>query len=100
MNQHIISKTEAESMISRFKDNQTDILNGSFEGQDIFPPSESFNREAIELLINSYEKYSGFRIHLGMNENKRVCLIIFTMDEDGNDLDYLVLEKGQLPPGY
>ena len=97
MNQHIISKSEAQEMIGRYADNKKAILDGNFSGQDILPDSESFDKDAISLLLESYPSYAGLRLHYGMNADYGVRQIITLTDANGDDVYNLILERGLQP---
>jgi hypothetical protein len=96
-NAHIITAAEAATLKTRFTDNKAAILRGDFENADPFLASESFDREALELLIAQDANYTGFRIHYGMNTSNNICLIIVTLNEHGNENDNIIVERGQTP---
>ena len=96
-NPHVISLEEAEALINKFAENKEAILNGDFHGQSIFYDSGSFDKESIELLLASYPRNTGLRIYLGMDEEDKIKYVLKLKDENGNDVNDVILERSLIP---
>ena len=66
--QHVISLQEAIVLTKRFRENRETVLATAYQGQNLLPLSETFNRNAIEMLLNK-PGCTGIRIYYGMDEN-------------------------------
>lgn len=84
-NDHEISLQTAIDMTSLYRTNRESILQNNYQGREILPLSETFNRAAIENLLAN-EACAALRIYYGMDENEKVHAIIVGVDENNKDI--------------
>lgn len=101
---HIISTRLANSYTHKFRtvyDKYTQSTQGKMSEASIgtsasagcslnLPIAESFNRDAIALLLNQKDVTgnvaAGIRMYYGINENNEVCLVLTPYDNNGKDI--------------
>lgn len=76
-------------MTTLYRVNREVILSTTYQGLEILPLSETFNRDSIEALLK-ITGCAGIRIYYGMNENKQVHAILVGVNSSNED---------QLPTG-
>lgn len=94
---HVITLDRALSLTdnyARFKDS---ILSGKYgDAKELLPDYETFNLQSIDSLMCQDETV-GFRIYLGLDENKKVRLVLAGVDANGIDaLQETRRQKGAL----
>lgn len=93
---HTISETEAAAMIDRFLDNKADLLSGELDKPGTLPNSESFAMAAIVELTKVADSVA-VRIYYGMDVEKQVKLILKALDENGEPIKSIIIERGLMP---
>jgi hypothetical protein len=103
-----ISLTVAADMTSTYRSEKENILSSSFQGQNILPVCETFDRGQIDDILAQNGCVS-LRIYYGMDSNSKVHAILVGADSNDADIifpgtdDSLVAEDGarcptQCPP--
>lgn len=82
---HFISLSTAADMTGRFRNHREQILKSEYQGQDLLPFSEAFDRAPFDVLLNKSEA-AGLRIYYGMDENLKIHTIIVATDANGDDI--------------
>lgn len=82
---HFISRSTAAEMTSRFRSERETILKNEYQGQDLLPYCESFDRAAFDALLNKSEA-AGLRVYYGMDEYLKIHVIIVATDANGEDI--------------
>ncbi|MET0394217.1 MAG: hypothetical protein ABW019_13815 [Chitinophagaceae bacterium] len=96
---HIISLRKADSYVRNFQSGKDTLhrmadslrLKGVFE----VPYSETFNRDAIALLLNQ-DGADGIRIYLGRDSAGLVRMVLLPVDAAGKDIRKILLDKSSL----
>lgn len=88
--QHIIKVRDAKTYTKSLRDGIAHLnrrLGDSTTLRDTFsiPYAETFNRDAIQLLLNQ-QGTDGVRIYLGRNQKNEICMILVPVDKDGNNI--------------
>ena len=83
MSHHFISLQTAKDLISRYRDNYTDIAKSEYE--DCLKYSETFDAAAIRAVLNQPGCVS-FRAYYGMKETNEICLVFFGVDANDNNI--------------
>lgn len=91
---HFIPLNRGIEMTSLFRSQRDTILAAPFQGQDILPLSETFNRFDIDTLL-AKEECQALRVYLGMDESLRIRLILVAVN--GNAEDILPLQSQRAP---
>jgi hypothetical protein len=97
-----ITLKEAQAMISKYTQERENILDAPFKGMNILPVSETFDKTAIETVLNQ-PGCTKVRVYFGMDENLLVKAIIVGVNEQDEDIlvadDEKVVENGfRCPP--
>ncbi len=111
---HFISLQTAIDMTDLYRSEKENILDAAYRHQGILALSETFNRAAIDALLNE-QGCAGIRIYYGMDEGLKVHAILVAVDENNADIlptqvamlqggDKVIVEEGQrcpdiCPPG-
>lgn len=82
---HFISLTTAIEMTSRFRNYRESILKPEYQGQNVLPFSETFDRAAFDALLGE-DGAKGLRIYFGMDDNLKIHTIIVGVNEDDEDI--------------
>lgn len=82
---HFITLAKAIELTTRFRSKKELILKTEYQSQGILFSSETFNRAAIESLLNQPGCVS-VRHYLGMDEDLKVRLVMVGVDSEGNDI--------------
>lgn len=82
---HLISLEKAKSMTSIYRANRETILSKQYQGMDILPLSETFNRRAFEQLLAT-TGCAGIRIYYGMDLNLKIHAVAVAVNESNEDL--------------
>ena len=103
---HFISLQEGIDMTRLYRTHRENILKTEFEGQNILPLSESFDRSEFDTVLGR-TGCSGLRIYYGMDEDKKIHIIIVGTYSNGDDMlpednnfedeDYII-ERGNRCP--
>jgi hypothetical protein len=80
-----ISLQKAVDMTGLYRGEKQNILKTTYQGQNILPLSEAFDRDVFDSVL-AQRGCAGLRIYLGMKEDLNICAIIVGTDEDGNDM--------------
>lgn len=94
---HVITLEQALKLTDNYARNKDSILSGAFgNNKDILPDYETFNLQAIDSLV-CQEATVGFRMYLGLDDNKKIRLVLAGVDANGIDaLQESRQEKGAL----
>ncbi len=82
---HFISLATAAEMTRTFRANRESILQPAYQGLNLLPICETFDREAIDQLLVQ-DGCSGVRIYYGMDENMLLHAVVVGVDADGEDM--------------
>ena len=82
---HFISLPDAAEMTALFRQNRQQVLQVQHQGMDLLPICETFDRGAIESLLNQ-EGCQQIRIYYGMRPDLTVHAIIVAADSEGRDI--------------
>lgn len=94
-----ISPAEARTMILRYKDSLSTIVQGGFPLSNL-TLSEHFNAGEVSQLLKQ-PNCAGFRVYLGMDDSMAIKLVMVGTDADGADLlpqGALIVDKGSRCP--
>jgi hypothetical protein len=94
---HVITLQRALELTENYARNKDSILSGAFgTSKDLLPDYETFNLKSIDSLVCQDETI-GFRMYLGLDENKKIRLVLAGVDANGEDvLQQSRREKGSL----
>lgn len=82
---HVITLEQALQLTDNYARNKDSILSGAYgNNKDILPDYETFNLKAIDSLV-CQEATVGFRMYLGLDENKKIRLVLAGVDANGID---------------
>lgn len=110
---NFISLAQAIAMTTTYRKNKESILDPKYEGQDILPICETFDRIAFDALLAEADcKY--IRVYLGMDEDLKVRVIAVGANSknedilppagqtklDGGDGGGVIVEDGNRCPFY
>ncbi len=84
-NAHNISLKTAQTYIKYFKQYKPALLNPVVAVADCLPNCETFNAVAVKKLL-SQPGCEGFRIHLGLDKQKLIRMILVGVDKTGKDI--------------
>lgn len=107
-NSHLITLTAAQALTAACRSNRNSILQSGYQDQDILPPSETFNRTDIDLLL-AQDGCEAIRIYYGMDTNLKLHAVLVAVNEDNEDilpsqtinplsLEDIIIEEGQRCP--
>src|SRR6476469_5347432 len=82
---HFISLATAADMTRTFRANREAILEPSYQGLNLLPICETFDREAFDQLLLQ-EGCDGVRIYYGMDDGMKVHAVIVGVDAAGADM--------------
>jgi len=82
---HFIPLEKGRKLKKFFKENKGQLINPGLSRKDILPDSETFDRGAIDRLL-ALPGCVGIRIHLGLDVEFKLRLILVGVGEDGGDL--------------
>lgn len=82
---HFISLEEAITMTARYRQNRLAILGSTYQTGDILALSETFEREAIDVLL-AKTGCTRLRIYYGMDENLKVHAVLVAADANNADI--------------
>ncbi|MGC4038369.1 MAG: hypothetical protein QM764_20565 [Chitinophagaceae bacterium] len=85
MSNHFISLEDAKTMTSLYLTKKEDILDPAYRGQDILFNSETFDRDAFDVILGRTGA-KGIRIYLGMDPSYQVRAIAVATDNSGHDI--------------
>lgn len=80
-----ISLEKAKQLIKKFKVDKDKIVKDEYKGKNLLPNSETFDRYAIDTLLQ-LPGCTKIRIYFGMEEDDKVSLVIVGVDKDGKDI--------------
>ncbi|GAA4337836.1 hypothetical protein [Flaviaesturariibacter amylovorans] len=101
---HEITLDEAIDLTKRFRTLRPTVLNPLYEAIDILPTCETFDREAVQALLNANPDCASFRIYYGMTDDLKVHAVLVAADANGADLlpapgnENVILEGSQRCP--
>ena len=84
-NANFISLNTAIDMTSRYRSDKESILALSYQNQNILPNSETFNRNAFDVLL-ALDACAALRIYYGMDANSKVHAIIVPVNSSNQDI--------------
>src|SRR5690606_5420423 len=93
---HSISLKQAIDYVTRFRTRKKDLFKPEHVESNVFPSSETFDREAIDNLL-SHPKCIKLRIYNGMSEDLNIRMVLVGVDE--NDQDILPLNENKILNG-
>ena len=82
---HFISLETAIALTSQYREQREAMLSPDYQGKDVLPLSETFDRAAIDALL-AQKDCTKLRVYLGMDEQQLVRLVIVGVDADDRDL--------------
>jgi hypothetical protein len=82
---HFISLATAADMTRTFRANREAILEPSYQGLNLLPICETFDRDAFDQLLLQ-EGCDGVRIYYGMDDGMQVHAVIVGVDAAGADM--------------
>jgi hypothetical protein len=82
---NFIDLTTAQAMTSLYRAQRNNILKPEFQDQNILCLSETFEKTAIQTLLN-LTGCSFIRVYYGMSEDYKVHAIIVAADENNEDI--------------
>ncbi|MGN6400136.1 MAG: hypothetical protein ACTHMD_06780 [Flavisolibacter sp.] len=105
---HLITLTEASEMTAFYRQNREGILAALYQGQNVLPISETFDREDFDALLGQ-AGCTGVRIYYGMDADYKVHAVIVGVTAANEDLlpstgaslvseEDIILEKGSRCP--
>jgi hypothetical protein len=104
---HFITSAKAREMKGKFKGMKDKILRQEFLGKNMLPISETFDKAAIQALLDQ-PRCVKFRSYFGMNDNMEVSVVLVGVDENDQDLlaqtaaegddDFVIIEEGMRCP--
>ena len=98
--------SEAVDMTTLYRQQHQQILQASWQNQNILPLSETFSRGAFDILL-SKPGCTALRIYYGMSQNNQVHALFVAVNENNEDIlpsslneeeDEDVIEKGNRCP--
>ena len=84
-NDHRIDLFTAIAMTTNFRDNKELILQTAYQGKNVLPNSETFHRDAIDLLL-SQSGCAGLRVYYGMDANDKIHAILVGVNGQNEDI--------------
>jgi hypothetical protein len=97
---HFIDLKIAIEMTSRYRQHMNTILRPDYQGRDILPIAEAFNKKALQDLLNQADCI-GLRFYYGMSADYQLHLIICGVDgkeEDITDASALIADDSKRCP--
>ncbi len=82
---HFISLATAAEMTRTFRANRDTVLQPAYQGLNLLPICETFDREAFDQLLVQ-DGCSGVRIYYGMDDSLLVHAVVVGVDADGADM--------------
>lgn len=80
-----ISLQQGIEMTTVFRENRDGILLEQYQGLDILPKCESFDRDLIDEVL-AQEGCTGIRIYYGMSEDNKIHAILVGFDANDEDI--------------
>jgi hypothetical protein len=111
VNSHVITLEQAENLTAFYRENRESILTQPYQGKEILPLSETFNRQAFDRLLAT-AGCAGIRIYYGMDPDLKLHAVLVAVNESNEDLlpgsgnqstlseadDPVIIEEGQRCP--
>ena len=82
---HFISLQTGIDMTTLYRQEKENILATAYKNQNILPLSETFERTAIDAILQQ-QGCTAFRIYYGMTENLLVHAILVGVNENNEDI--------------
>jgi len=83
---HVITLERALQLTDNYARNKDSLLSGAYaNNKDLLPDFETFNLQSIDSLV-CQEETVGFRMYLGLDENKKIRLVLAGVDANGADI--------------
>jgi len=105
-NSHYITLQTAVDMTALYRTNREAMLDPVYQNKDVLPLNETFNRAAIEALLD-LPGCAGIRIYGGQDDSDRVHSILVAVNAENEDIlgsaskdteDPVIVEVGQRCP--
>lgn len=80
-----ISLEEAIAMTTKFRDEKENILDTSYQNQDILPRCETFERTTLDTLL-AKPGCEAIRIYYGMDGDLKIHAILVPVNENNEDM--------------
>jgi len=84
-NFHAISLEKAILMTTMYREKREQILTPQYQGSDVLPFSETFNRDAFDQLLST-PGCAGIRIYYGMDTTMKIHAVMVAVDNSNEDL--------------
>lgn len=85
MSNHLISLEAASKMTAFYRQEMNNILAEPFKGQNILAVCETFDRAALDALLNQAD-CTAVRIYYGMSEDMKIHAIVVGVNSDNEDI--------------
>jgi hypothetical protein len=82
---HNITREDAAAMVSALNTAKENMLATGYKNNDCMVLNETFNKAAIQELLDQ-ENCEAFRVHLGMDANNKLRIILSGVAADGTDV--------------
>jgi hypothetical protein len=83
---HAITLERALQLTDNYARNKDSLLSGAYaNNKELLPDFETFNLQSIDSLV-CQEATVGFRMYLGLDENKKIRLVLAGVDANGVDI--------------
>ncbi|MDB5252184.1 MAG: hypothetical protein JWP27_1353 [Flaviaesturariibacter sp.] len=95
---HEISLDKAIEMTTRYRDLNNKILKEEYQGRNILPRSETFDRDALDRIL-AQDRCRKVRIYYGMDDRDLVHAVIVGVDAEDRDILPLRADAARLSMG-
>ena len=82
---HFISLSRGIEMTALYRSQREAILATQYQGMQILPICETFNRDDIDILLEK-EGCAALRVYFGMDESYKVKVLIVAVNQDAEDI--------------
>ncbi len=82
---HFICMKDAAALTSRFREMREQILDPHYQGMNVMPTCETFDRAAFDQVLQQ-DGCVGIRIYMGMEENNQLVFVVVGVNENDEDM--------------